>query len=60
MDGQRISGEPTGICVGVGQKSCPNIGNTFKETQNTNTDRVLTILFGPESRFIEIIGNTGV
>jgi hypothetical protein len=60
MDGQRISGEPTGICVGVGQKSCPNIANTFKETQNTNTDRVLTILFGPESRFIEITGNTGV
>jgi hypothetical protein len=56
MDGQRISGEPTGICVG----SCPNIANTFKETQNTNTDRVLTILFGPESRFIEIIGNTGI
>jgi hypothetical protein len=60
MDGQRISGEPTGICVGVGQKSCPNIANTFKETQNTNTDRVLTILFGPESRFIEITGNTGI
>jgi hypothetical protein len=60
MDGQRISGEPTGICVGVGQKSCPNIANTFKETQNTNTDRVLTILFGPESRFIEIAGNTGI
>jgi hypothetical protein len=56
MDGQRISGEPTGICVG----SCPNIANTFKETQNTNTDRVLTILFGPESRFIEITGNTGI
>jgi hypothetical protein len=60
MDGQRISGEPTGICVGIGDKSCPNIANTFKETQNTNTDRVLTILFGPESRFIEITGNTGV
>ena len=60
MDGQRISGEPTGICVGIGQKSCPNIANTFKETQNTNTDRVLTILFGPESRFIEITGNTGI
>jgi hypothetical protein len=60
IDGQRISGEPTGICVGFGDKSCPNIANTFKETQNTNTDRVLTILFGPESRFIEITGNTGV
>jgi hypothetical protein len=60
IDGQRISGEPTGICVGFGDKSCPNIANTFKETQNTDTDRVLTILFGPESRFIEITGNTGV
>ncbi len=60
MDGQRISGEPTGICVGFGDKSCPNIQNTFKETQNTNTDRVLTILFGPESRFIEIRGSTGI
>jgi hypothetical protein len=60
IDGQRISGEPTGICVGFGDKSCPNIANTFKETQNTNTDRVLTILFGPESRFIEITGNTGI
>jgi len=60
IDGQRISGEPTGICVGFGDKSCPNIANTFKETQNTDTDRVLTILFGPESRFIEITGNAGV
>ena len=60
IDGQRISGEPTGICVGFGDKSCPNIANTFKETQNTDTDRVLTILFGPESRFVEITGNTGV
>src|SRR6185437_12509097 len=56
MDGMRVSGEPTGICIGT----CPNIFNTFKETQNTNTDRVLTIFFGPESRFIEILGNTGV
>jgi hypothetical protein len=53
IDGQRISGEPSGICVG----NCPNIFNSFKETQNTNTDRVLTVIFGPESRFIEIIGN---
>jgi hypothetical protein len=56
MDGQRISGEPTGICIG----SCPNIFNSYKETQNTNTDRVLTIVFGPESRFVEITGNTGI
>jgi len=56
IDGQRISGEPTGVCVG----NCPNIFNSFKETQNTNTDRVLTIVFGPESRFVEITGNTGV
>ena len=48
MDGMRVSGEPTGICIGT----CPNIFNTFKETQNTNTDRVLTIVFGPESRMI--------
>ncbi len=32
MDGARISGEPTGICVGT----CPNIFNSFKETENTN------------------------
>ena len=55
MDGQRISGESSGICVG----SCPNIFNSFKQTQSSNTDRVLTIIFGPESRFIEIRGNTG-
>jgi hypothetical protein len=56
IDGQRISGEPTGICIGT----CPNIFNSFKETGNTNTDRVLTIIFGPESRFIEVIGNKGI
>jgi hypothetical protein len=56
MEGMRISGEPTGICVG----NCPNILNSYKETQNTNTDRVLTIVFGPESRFVKITGNTGV
>jgi hypothetical protein len=56
IDGQRISGEPSGICVGT----CPNIFNSFKATENTNTDRVLTIVFGPESRFIEIIGNKGI
>ena len=53
VDGNRISGEPSGICVGT----CPNILNSFKETHSTNTDRVLTVLVGPESRFIEIIGN---
>lgn len=56
IDGQRISGEPSGICIGT----CPNIFNSFKATENTSTDRVLTIVFGPESRFIEIIGNRGV
>jgi hypothetical protein len=55
IDGQRISGEPTGICIG----SCPNIQNTFKQTQSSGTDRVLTIIFGPDSRFIEIRGTTG-
>jgi hypothetical protein len=59
MDGDRISGEPTGICIAFGDKACPNIFNTFKQTQSSSTDRVLTILFGPESRFIEIRGNTG-
>jgi hypothetical protein len=33
--------------------------NTFKQTQSSNTDRVLTIIFGPQSRFIEIRGSTG-
>jgi hypothetical protein len=53
IDGNRVSGEPNGICVGT----CSNIFNSLKETHNTNTDRVLTIIFGPEIRFIEIIGN---
>ena len=56
IDGDRVSGESSGICIG----ECPNIFNSFKETQNTGTDRVLTIVFGPESRFIEIIGNRGI
>jgi len=60
MDGQRISGEPTGICVSVGQSSCANLQNTFKQTQSSTTDRVLTVLFGEDSRFIEIRGNTGI
>src|SRR5215212_2701075 len=55
IDGDRVSGEASGICIGT----CPNIFNSFKESQNTGTDRVLTIVFGPESRFIEIIGNRG-
>jgi hypothetical protein len=55
IDGDRISGEPTGICIGT----CPNIFNSFKETE-TSTDRVLTIIFGPESRFIEIVGTRGM
>ena len=59
MDGQRISGESSGICVAIGGVSCANIFNTFKQTQSSSTDRVLTIIFGPESRFIEIRGNTG-
>jgi hypothetical protein len=56
IDGDRVSGEASGICIGT----CPNIFNSFKETQNTGTDRVLTVVFGPESRFIEIIGNKGI
>jgi hypothetical protein len=53
MDGEQISGEPTGICIG----DCPNIWNSFKETETTETDRVLTVIFGPQSRLIEIVGN---
>jgi hypothetical protein len=56
IDGRQISGEPTGICIG----ECANIFDSFKETQTTGTDRVLTILFGPQDRVIEIIGNEGV
>jgi hypothetical protein len=55
MDGDRISGEPTGICIG----DCPNIHDSFKQTEESSTERVLTIVFGPESRFIEIIGDRG-
>ena len=55
MDGDRISGEPTGICIG----ECPNIFNTFKQTEDSGTERVLTVVFGPDSRFIEIIGDRG-
>lgn len=55
MHGNRISGEPTGIYIG----DCPNIFNSFKETSETDTDRVLTIIFGPEGKCIEITGNEG-
>ena len=63
MDGQRITSNPAGICVQVISgpgNACSNIQETFKESQNTNTDRVLTILFGPDNRFIELRGNTGM
>jgi hypothetical protein len=56
IDGQRISGEPTGICIG----DCPNILNSFKETETTDTDRVLTVLYGSDNKLIEIVGNEGV
>jgi hypothetical protein len=61
IDGQQISGEPTGICIEIGVRlgDCPNIEGTFKETETTETDRVLTILFAPEHRVIEIVGNQG-
>jgi hypothetical protein len=55
MDGDRISGEPTGVCIG----DCPNIFNSFSQTAESSTERVLTIVFGPDSRFIEIIGDRG-
>lgn len=61
MDGDRISGEPTGICIadiGIGRQ-CANIFNSFKETDESSTERVLTVIFGQESRFIEIIGDRG-
>jgi len=56
IDGQQVSGEPTGICIG----DCPNIWNSFKETETTETDRVLTVIFGPQNRVIEIVGNEGI
>jgi hypothetical protein len=55
MDGNRIGGEPGGICLG----DCPNIFNSFKQTEETPNERVLTIVFGPESRFVEILGDKG-
>jgi hypothetical protein len=48
MDGNRISGEPQGICVGT----CPNIFNTFKEIRSTNTDRTTLVIFGPKQIYI--------
>ena len=61
IDGQQISGEPTGICIDIGVRlgDCPNIEGTFKETETTETNRVLTILFAPDHRVIEIVGNQG-
>lgn len=55
IDAQQISGEPTGICIGA----CPNIWNTFVEAETTEEHRVLTIVFGPQNRVIEIVGNEG-
>ena len=56
MDGDRIGGDsPGGICIG----DCPNIFNSFKQTEGNGQERVLTIVFGPESRFVEIIGDKG-
>lgn len=62
MDGHRIVGDPAGICVTVSSSgnACANLQETYKESQTTNTDRVLTILFGPDNRFIEIHGNSGM
>ena len=55
MDGDRIAGEAGGICLG----ECPNIFNSFAQTDGNSQERVLTIVFGPESRFVEILGNKG-
>jgi hypothetical protein len=55
MDGDRIGGEDTGICIG----DCPNIFNSWKQSEGNSQERVLTIVFGPESRFVEIIGDKG-
>ena len=55
MDGDRMGGEQSGICLG----DCPNIFNTFKQSEENGQERVLTIVFGPESRFVEIIGDKG-
>jgi len=56
IDGQRVSGEPSGICIG----DCPNILNSFKETETTDSDRALTILYGSDNKLIEIVGNQGI
>ena len=54
MDGDRIGGEPPGISLG----DCPNIFNSFQaECKSPSTERVLTIVFDPESRFIFLSSN---
>jgi hypothetical protein len=62
LDGERIVGDPAGICVTVSASgnACSNIQGTYKESQTTPTDRVLTVLFGPPNRFIEFHGTTGM
>jgi hypothetical protein len=62
MDGHRIVGDPAGICVTVSSSgnACANIQETYKESQTIPTHRVLTVLFGPDNRFIEFHGNTGM
>ena len=59
IDGQRISSDPTGVCIELFGTGCANAWGTFKETQTTETERVLTVLFGPQNRVIEIVGNQG-
>jgi len=55
IDGQQVS-EASAYCFGY----CPYMAGSFKETETTDTDRVLTVLFNPQSRVIEIVGNQGV
>ncbi len=55
IDGQQVS-EAGAHCFGY----CPYMAGSFKETETTDTDRVLTVLFNPQSRVIEIVGNQGV
>jgi hypothetical protein len=55
IDGQQVS-EASASCFGY----CPYMAGSFKETETTDTDRVLTVLFNPQSRVIEIVGNQGV
>ena len=62
LDGERIVGDPAGICVTVSASgnACSNIQGTYKESQTTPTDRVFTVLFGPNNRFVEFHGTTGM